>query len=116
MEIKPYDQGERVEIDIREWNDEAKAWLKPLSSIERLVFNDWLVEMYDKTNDANARFDAAFNAALMALVDENGAPLLAETDRDAIKRADFQPIFRMFSAAMTRDAQRAEEFETAKKN
>ncbi|MBQ4203729.1 MAG: hypothetical protein II655_08525, partial [Thermoguttaceae bacterium] len=45
------------------------------------------------------RFAAAFNAAKMALVDENGAPLLVEDDRAAIRAASFLPLYRIFGAA-----------------
>ncbi len=113
MYIKALSQ-ERKPVDVSEWNDEVKAFFKPLSGFETLVFNDYFMEFYNKENGAEARFQAGFKAALLALVDENGAALLTESDEEAVRAASFLPIMRAFSVGLSlRDDA---PIESAKKN
>ncbi|MGI6400836.1 MAG: hypothetical protein ACOX0A_01755 [Thermoguttaceae bacterium] len=107
---------ERTPFDLHEWNDEIKAFVKPLTTFEALVFNDYAREFFDKEKSCEERFEAAFQAAKMVLVDEDGAPLLTDDDVDAVKYADFAPIFRVFSAVLTDTVPQDGEAETAKKN
>lgn len=104
----------KTELDVHEWNDEIKAFVKPLDGFERLIFNDFFVAFYNKENDPETRFDAAFRAALLALVDGNDVPLLEESDRDAVRAGSFIPFFRMFSQALKSEGD--EPLETLKKN
>lgn len=115
MKIKPLPQ-ERRRVDISEWNDETEAFLRPMNGFEALVFNDYFVRFYRKDGDPEERFDAGFKAALLALVDSAGNPLLAESDKPAVRAASFLPLFRMFAAGLAETAPEDEEFETAKKN
>lgn len=111
MQIKTRNNEKRP-FDVREWNDEVKAFVRPLDGFETLVFNDYFFEFYNKERDAAARYNAGFNAALMCLVDENDAPLLTEEDRPTIEKASFMPLFRLFAQRL----EDAAEPETAKKN
>lgn len=99
-------------VDVSEWNDEIKAFVRPLDGFESLVFNDWCLDFYRKDNSNDERFDAAFKAAVDVLVDEEGNKLLDEGDRDAIRRASFLPFFRIFTAGLGQTS----EIESAKKN
>ena len=114
MNIKPLNREPRP-VDIREWNDETKAFLRPLNGFERLVFNDYFFAFYNRDNAPEVRFDAAFKAALMALVDENGAPLLVEEDRAVVEQASFAPLIRAFNIGLDLENNEGE-VETAKKN
>lgn len=100
MKIKPLNQ-ERRPVDVSEWNDEVKAYFKPLSGFETLVFNDYFLEFYNKENSTEDRFKAGFKAAVMALVGEDGAPLLDETDEEAVRAASFLPIMRVFTVGLS---------------
>lgn len=100
MKIKPLNQ-ERRPVDVSEWNDEVKAYFKPLSGSETLVFNDYFLEFYNKENSTEDRFKAGFKAAVMALVGEDGAPLLDETDEEAVRAASFLPIMRVFTVGLS---------------
>ena len=100
MLIKPLNQ-ERRPVDVSEWNDEVKAYFKPLSGFETLVFNDYFLEFYNKENSTEDRFKAGFKAAVMALVGEDGAPLLDETDEEAVRAASFLPIMRVFTVGLS---------------
>ncbi len=100
MKIKPLNQ-ERRAVDVSEWNDEVKAYFKPLSGFETLVFNDYFLEFYNKENSTEDRFKAGFKAAVMALVGEDGAPLLDETDEEAVRAASFLPIMRVFTVGLS---------------
>ena len=111
MNIKPF-VSESAEIDVSEWNDEIKAYLKPLNGFEALVFNDLFLEFYSKQRTPEERYEAGFKAALIGLVDETGAPLLAETDREAVRAASFVPFYKMFNASL---AARNGKVETVKK-
>lgn len=115
MQIKPLPQTPR-RVDISEWNDETEAFLRPMNGFEALVFNDYFVKFYRKDDAPEERFDAGFKAALLALVDADGKPLLTEADKAAVRAASFLPFFRMFSVGLTETAPDGEEFETAKKN
>ena len=115
MKIKQF-ETEKTPFDISEWNDEVKAFIKPLNGFERLELNDFFLTFYDKENkdDPEKRFDAAFRAALLALVDENDAPLFSESDRDAVRAGSFLPFFRLFSTAL--NFKKDEPLESFKKN
>lgn len=106
---------ERVEFDVSEWNDEIQAYVKPMNSLEALVFNDYARDFFDKSLSVDERFLAAFNAAKMALVDGGGAPLLTDDDFDAIKYASFTPLFRVFNVVLNETA-KGDSVESAKKN
>jgi len=113
MKIKQY-ETEKTLFDISEWNDEVKAFIKPLNGFERLILNDFFLTFYDKNREPDDRFDAAFRAALLALVDENDAPLFSESDRDAVRAGSFLPFWRLFSATL--NFKKDEPLETFKKN
>lgn len=100
MKIKPLNQ-ERRPVDVSEWNDEVKAYFKPLSGFETLVFNDYFLEFYNKENSTEDRFKAGFKAAVMSLVGEDGAPLLDEPDEEAVRAASFLPIMRVFTVGLS---------------
>lgn len=113
MEIKQRKTTPRP-VDVKEWNEDVRAFLKPMTGFESLAFNDYFLDFYSREKSDEERFAAAFNAAKMALVDENGAPLLVEDDRAAIRAASFLPLYRIFGAA--RAEEEGEEVETLKKN
>ena len=106
---------ERTEFDIHEWNGAVSAYVKPLTTFEALVFNDYARDFFDRGKSCEERFDAAFQAAKMVLIDENGAPLLTDDDAEAVKYADFAPIFRVFNAVLSETA-KDDDVERAKKN
>jgi hypothetical protein len=100
MNIKP-EKNEKVEINISEWNDDVKAYLKPLNGFERLELNDFFVTFYNKENDPEERFDAGFRAALLSLVDGDDRALLAESDREAVRSGSFVPFSRLFNVVLS---------------
>ena len=106
---------ERVAFDIKEWNDDVKAFVKPLDSFEALVFNDYARDFFDKSLSNEERFQAAFNAAKLALVDESDAPLLTDDDFESVRYASFTPLFRVFSAVL-KDTAPGDDVPSAKKN
>lgn len=113
MDIKPITREKR-ELDIREWNESVKAFIKPMNGFDRLAFNDFFLAFYRKSNDPETRFDAGFRAALLVLVDENDQPLFTEADRDAVRAGSFLPLFRLFDEVIAAD--RDEVLQTTKKN
>lgn len=114
MNIKPLNL-ERKPVDVSEWNDEVRAYFKPLNGFETLVFNDYFLEFYNKENAPDDRFKAGFKAALLALVDEEGNALLSESDEEAVRAASFLPIMRVFNAGLSLREENAP-IDTAKKN
>lgn len=114
MDIKKI-SNDRTPLDIKEWNENVKAYIKPLDGFERLVFNDFFVVFYNSKNEPERRFDAGFRAALLALVDDENRPLLSEADRDSVRSGSFLPLFRLFNVALNSVAESAP-LETAKKN
>lgn len=107
---------ERAEFDLHEWNGDVAAFVKPLTTFEALVFNDYARDFFNREKSCEERFDAAFQAAKMVLVDENGAPLLTDDDAETVKYASFAPIFRVFSVVLSETTPKDGEAETAKKN
>lgn len=112
MEIKATTK-ERKPVDVSEWNEDVKAYFRPLGGFEELVFNDYFIAFYNKDAATEERFEAGFNAAKMVLVDEDGAPLLDDGDREAVRAASFKPILRVFTTGL--DLETGEP-ESAKKN
>ena len=110
MNFKPVNDGKLTPISLKEWDESVEGYLRPLGGFEQLVFNDYFLEFYDETRQPEERFNAGFNAALMVIVDKDGAPLIADSDRDAVRNASFAPIIRVFTQTLTG------EIETAKKN
>lgn len=107
----------RTPLDIKEWNDEVRAYIKPLDGFERLVFNDLFVTFYNRKNEPEQRFDAGFRAALLALVDDENRPLFTEADRENVRAGSFLPFFRLFNVALNSDGgANSEPLETTKKN
>lgn len=115
MYIKPQ-KTEKIEFDIKEWNDNVKAYIKPLNGFERLEFNDFFIAFYNKENTPDDRFDAGFRAALLTLVTDGDAPLLTEADRDAVRSGSFVPFFRLFNAILNQYDETGKELDTIKKN
>ena len=115
MKIKEV-ANNKTPLNIREWNEEEKAYIKTMNGFERLAFNDFFITFYNKHIDAETRFDAGFRAALMVLVDEEGRPLLSESDRDAIRNGSFLPLFRLFDVVIAAEEKKDEGLETTKKN
>ena len=111
MIVKSINQT-KTPVDISEWNDEIKAFIRPLNGYETLYFYDLYYAFVDEKKTTEERWNAAFDAAKLALVDEIGAPLLQDEDREAIKNAAFLPLRRIFNAAL----QATQEVETTKKN
>ena len=115
MFIKPQ-KNDKVEIDVTEWNDDVKAYIKPLIGFERLTFNDFFVSFYNKENDPDDRFDAGFRAALLTLVNDSDEPLLTENDRDAVRSGSFVPFFRLFNIVLSQYGDASKPLETLKKS
>ena len=99
MEIKKR-KSEKTPFDIKEWNEEVNAFIRPLNGFEALVFNDYFYQFYNRTNEAKERYNAGFDAAKLCLVDENDTPLLVEDDREIIEDASFAPLFRLFAEVL----------------
>lgn len=115
MRIKPLNT-ERKPVDVSEWNDEIKAYFKPLGGFDTMVFVDYYFEWRDESRSLDDRFKAGFKAAVLALVDEEGNALLTEEDEEAIRAASFDPIYRVFSIGLEFWNKNGDEPESAKKN
>ena len=104
-------------IDVSEWDDEVEAFVKDLTALERLVFNDHFLTFYDKEKSAGERFRAGFKAAQIAIVNKNGDPIIKDEDEAAASRASLDPILRVFTHYLKSDDRAdGEPLETTKKN
>lgn len=115
MEIKTLNK-EPIEVNIREWNDSVRAFIKPLNGIELLLINDLIIDYYNKDSTPEARFMAGFKAALMVLIDENNNPLLSESDETVIRSASFVPFSSIFAKIIETNKNDGAELESFKKN
>ena len=100
MEIKKITE-EKTPVDISEWNSEVKAFVKPLDVYQRLIFLDQFGQFYDKSLSAEERAEAGLNACIMALVGEDGNPLLTIEQMDELKKASFDPVWRIMNILIT---------------
>ena len=104
-------------FDVSEWDADAEAYVKDLTALERLVFNDHFLTFYDKDKPAGDRFHAGFRSAQIALVDKTGAPIINDADEEAASKASLDPILRLFTHYLkTLDKSDDAQLETAKKN
>lgn len=115
MKIKTF-SGEKIPLDVKEWNEEVRAFIKPMNGFERLTFNDLFLVFYNKENGPEERFDAGFRAALLVLVDDEDRPLLTESDREAVRSGSFLPLFRLFNLGLGAENSKPKNLETLKKN
>lgn len=88
-------------VDISEWNTEVKAFVKPLDVFQRLIFLDQVSQFYDRSLSADERAEAGLNACIMALVGEDGEPLLTIDQMDDLKKASFDPVWRIMDILVT---------------
>ncbi len=103
---------EKKPVDVSEWNEEIKAFIRPLDSFETIRFYDLYYTFVNESKTTEERWGAAFDAAKFLLVDEADKPLLQDEDRAAIRKAAFLPLRRIFNAAL----ESTQEIETTKKN
>lgn len=114
MEIRKASEIPGRPVDISEWNDNLKAFVKTFTFAEQLEFERLVREFNDASKPNEERLDAAFRATVMSLVDENGAPLLNENDRGAWFAADYSPVVRIIK--MGRKDPRAFAWEESEEN
>lgn len=116
MQFKQITSTELTPFDVSEWDADASAYVKDLTALEKLVFNDLFLTFYDKEKTANDRFHAGFKAAQMAIVDASGAPLIKDADERAASQASLDPIMRLFTHYLKNIERDGGELDTAKKN
>ncbi len=98
--FKKLGMKEGVLVDINEWNEEVKAYCKPIDEFERLLIRNYYKDFINKEKSSEERFKAGFKAALLALVDEKGKTFLSEQDEEVIRKASFMPLARVFKVAL----------------
>lgn len=94
IEIKTASSQKR-EVNITEWTDEVKAFVKDLNVFERLVFEDQLNAYVSPDKSADERAEAGIAICLLALVGENGEPLFGPEYMEPLKKASFSPVTRV---------------------
>lgn len=109
------DEPQLIPINVQEWNDEIDAFLD-VRGFSVFLFNQRAMTFYNKDATPAEKFDAAFEAACLGLVDINDEPLLTEGDKEAIRAASFKPLVRMFNIYAEKILNPSETFETSKKN
>lgn len=107
MKITKIADRPRRQINISEWNETAKAYLKPMTAMERLTYNDLINTYFNEKKKDIERTEAIFQAAMICLVDEDGKPLLEADQMEDLKKACFDPINRMIT--MNYDSNLADE-------
>ena len=98
MEIRPIAADQKTPVDIHEWDPNAKAYVRRLSSINRETYRKLVRGYMSESLGDDERAEAGALICVMALVGEDGNELLTIDDVDRIKKADFMPINRVFDA------------------
>lgn len=89
-----------IAVDVSEWNDDVKAFIKPIDSMEALVINDWVREFYDRGIPNEKRFEAVFQIIKTVLVGEDNELLLTDDDFESVRFASFRPLFRVLAGVL----------------
>ncbi len=105
MEIKSAKQSPARPINISEWNDETQAFFKPLTTTERLIFQDLYREYLDRESTPLERARAGARAAVLTLIDAAGQALLTDADVPKLAEASYAPISRVFLLGLDPDAE-----------
>ena len=103
MEIKKASEIPGRPVDISEWNDDVKAFVKTFTFAEQLEFERLRRIFRDETAPNEKRVAAAVRATIMSLVDENGEQLLNEGDIPALLDGPAFMIDRVVLAAANAD-------------
>ncbi|MBO4540392.1 MAG: hypothetical protein J5736_00235 [Bacilli bacterium] len=96
MEIKRV-ANKLTEVDIHEWNESVKAFIRPLNMGDRIHFSDLCQAFWDDKKTQEERSEAGALIAVFTLVDEKRKALLTIEDVEAIKNAAFEPISRIIN-------------------
>ena len=97
MEIKTRQQTLKP-VNISEWNDEVKAFVRSLDIMERITFNDLFIQYHARKASKVQRAEAGLSICIMCLVGEDGQPLFTLDDMETLKAAAFEPIARVINA------------------
>ncbi|MBQ6618631.1 MAG: hypothetical protein IJH68_00615 [Thermoguttaceae bacterium] len=82
-------------VNITEWTDDAKAFVKELTVRERLVFNDCFRKYTDESLSDLERSEAILSAIVMVLVGEDGQPLFKLDNVPELNQCSFEPVTRI---------------------
>lgn len=96
MEIREISADQKTPVDIHEWDPNCKAFVKRLNSMERVIYGVQIMQYFDKDLGAEERAEAGAEICVLALIGEEGSPLLTLDDVEKIKKADFMPMNRVF--------------------
>lgn len=99
MKIKSRKESRRA-VNISEWNDEVKAYIKSLDIMERISFNDLFLQYHDRDAEKVERAEAGLSICILCLVGEDGEPLFTLDDLEELKAAAFEPIARVINAVL----------------
>jgi len=95
FEIKPMKSRLR-EVNISEWTDQVRAFVRDLNVVERMVVNDLIDRFFNsKNHSSEERAEAGLNACVMVLTDEKGDQLLGPDRLEELKKASFEPVGRV---------------------
>ena len=106
MEIKRERDGEHnglVPVDISEWNEKTRAFIKPLSPAERIRFENSFYVFTDDSRPLTKRIESAAAICVMVLVDEDGKPLLDGNKIDDIVHGSIRVTKRILRILVNRD-------------
>ena len=84
MQIKVKQSSENRKFDASEWNDELDVFFRTPLGVEQLIFNDLFIEYRNADLPVEERFNAAFRAAKMCLVDQDGVEILNDADAETL--------------------------------
>lgn len=105
VEIRKIDSARRREVNISEWNADVKAFVRDLNGIDRMVFGDQLDQFQNRQLPASERYEAALCACVMALVGEDGEPILSLDQLETLKEASSAPTYRILNMLLDTDAE-----------
>ena len=101
MAFKPLHKKEELTpVDISLWNKDVKGYVRPLTGLEQLIFYGYFRDFINQDLPVEKRFDAAFKATMMALVNEDGNQIIFEDARQAMTKASAVPFLGIFSAVL----------------
>lgn len=91
------------EVNISEWDPDAKAFVKDLSSLEYVLFREYWNVYCNQDLTPDERAEGALNAFILAVVGADGQPLANVTQIGEMKNLSFRPVTRVLAMLLDPD-------------
>ena len=93
----------RREVNVSEWDPDAKAYVKDLTGMEYILFREYWNIYCDAGLPADQRYEGALNCFILAVVGADGEPLTDVTQIETMKTLSSRPVTRVLAMLLNPD-------------